>query len=229
MNRTYWGDDFRKFARSNTRASSAAVDKHIKQVSNDYLMPYIMEERELRVTQMDVFSRMMVERVIFLGTGIDADVANIIQAQLLYLESTEPKKPIQIYINSPGGSVYAGLGIYDTMQFIEPVISTTCTGLAASMGAILLAAGAKGERSALPHSRIMIHQPSGGSEGQASDIEIAAKEIKLIKDELYEILAEHTGRTKKVIEKDSDRDYWMRAQEALEYGIIDNVLTKKRS
>lgn len=227
MNRTYWGDDFRKFARSNTRASSAAVDKHIKQVSNDYLMPYIMEERELRVTQMDVFSRMMVERVIFLGTGIDADVANIIQAQLLYLESTDSKKPIQIYINSPGGGVYAGLGIYDTMQFIEPVISTTCTGLAASMGAILLAAGAKGERSALPHSRIMIHQPSGGAEGTQSDIEIAANEIKLIKSELYDILSFHTGQGKKKVEADADRDRWMRAIEAKEYGIIDNILERR--
>jgi len=227
MNKTYWGDDFRKFARSNTRASGAAVDKHIKQVSDDYLMPYIMEERELRVTQMDVFSRMMVERVIFLGTGIDSDVANIIQAQLLYLESTDSKKPIQIYINSPGGSVYAGLGIYDTMQFIEPVISTTCTGLAASMGAILLAAGAKGERAALPHSRIMIHQPSGEMGGNQSDIEIAANEIKLLKGELYDILSDHTGRTKQEIVKDSDRDYWMRAQDALEYGMIDKILERR--
>lgn len=220
-------NDFLRFAHSNTRASASIAESYIKKTSSEYLMPYIMEERELRVTPMDVFSRMMVERVIFLGTAIDSDVANIIQAQLLYLESTDQKKPIQLYLNTPGGGVYAGLGIYDTMRFIEPKVTTTCTGLAASMGAILLAAGAKGERSALPHSRIMIHQPSGGSEGQESDIEIAAKEIKLLKSELYDILAEHTGQLRKKVEKDADRDYWMRSFEAQQYGLIDNILTYK--
>jgi ATP-dependent Clp protease protease subunit len=193
MKETLYGGDFRKFALSKSRASSAAIDKHVKRMPKSYLMPYIMEERDLHVTQMDVFSRMMFERVIFLGTPIDADVANIIQAQLLYLESTDSKKPIQLYLNTPGGSVYAGLGIYDTMHFIEPAVSTTCIGLCASMGAILLAAGAKDQRSALEHSRIMIHQPSGGAEGMESDIDIMAREIKTIKKELFEILAEHTG------------------------------------
>lgn len=227
MKMNLFGNDFRKFARSNTNAGGAAVDKHIKQLPQNYLMPYIMEERDLHVTQMDVFSRMMFERVIFLGTPVDSDVANVIQAQLLYLESTDSKKPIQVYINSPGGGVYEGLGIYDTMQFIEPIVSTTCTGLAASMAAVLLAAGGRGERSALEHSRILIHQPSSGAEGQESDIQIVAKEIANIKQELYDILAEHTGQNKKKIEKDADRDYWMRAVEAKNYGIIDKVLEKR--
>jgi ATP-dependent Clp protease protease subunit len=214
--------DFRKFAASKTKARSSAIDN-----MHGYVTPYIMEEREMHVTQMDVFSRMMVERVIFLGTAIDDDVANIIQAQLLYLESTDPEKDIQIYINSPGGGVYAGLGIYDTMQFIKPKISTICTGICASMAAILLAAGSKGMRSALPHSRIMIHQPSGAAEGMESDIEITATQIKIIKKELYEILAEHSGQTMKKIQTDADRDHWMKAEEAKEYGIIDSILTKR--
>lgn len=218
--------DFRKFAISNTKAGGTAVDKMIKRLPSSYLMPYIMEERDLHVTQMDVFSRMMIERVIFLGTPIDSDVANVIQAQLLYLESTDAKKPIQLYINSPGGSVYAGLGIYDTMQFVEPKVSTTCTGLAASMGAILLAAGEAGSRAALKHSRILIHQPMGGAEGQASDIEITAREIIKLKKELYEILILHTGQTMAKITRDADRDYWMRSEEAQAYGIIDEILTK---
>ena len=214
--------DFRKFARSNTNASSASIDK-----LTGYITPYIMEERELRVAQIDVFSRMMMERVIFLGTAIDSDVSNIIQAQLLYLESNDPDRDIQIYINSPGGGVYAGLGIYDTMQFIQPKIATICTGVCASMAAILLAAGDKGKRSALPHSRVMIHQPSGGAEGMESDIEIAANEIKLIKGELYEILSHHTGQPIKKIIKDADRDYWMRAVDAKAYGLIDDILQKR--
>lgn len=226
MNEPNFGD-FRKFALSKTRAGGTAVDKHIRKLPKSYLMPYIMEERDLHVTQMDVFSRMMFERVIFLGTPIDADVANIIQAQLLYLESTDSKKSIQLYINSPGGSVYAGLGIYDTMHFIEPVVATTCVGLCASMAAILLAAGSKYKRCALEHSRIMIHQPSGGAEGSESDIAIAYKEIQIIKNELSEILAEHTGQQMKRVLKDIDRDYWMRAVEAKEYGLIDQVLAKR--
>jgi ATP-dependent Clp protease protease subunit len=214
--------DFRRFARAKTRASSAAIDK-----MTNYITPYIMEERELHVSQIDVFSRMMMERVIFLGTDIDSDVANIIQAQLLYLESTDQDKDIQIYINSPGGDVYSGLGIYDTMCFIKPKISTICTGICASMAAILLAAGEKGMRSALPHSRVMIHQPSCAASGQESDIEITATEIKKIKNELYEILVEHTGHSIKRIIKDADRDYWMTAIQAKEYGLIDTVLEKR--
>lgn len=222
MKESQFGKDFEKFAISNTKASRTAVDR-----MRGYITPYIMEERELHVTQMDVFSRMMIERVIFLGTPIDSDVANVIQAQLLYLESTDSTKPIQLYINSPGGGVYSGLGIYDTMHFINPAVSTTCIGMCASMAAILLAAGQKGERSALPHSRIMIHQPSGGAEGSASDIEIVYKEIEKLKNELYEILAEHTGQPIKKVLKDADRDYWMKANEALDYGIIDKVLSAK--
>lgn len=220
--------DFRKFAQSNTKTNGTTLDSYIAKLPSNYVMPYIMEERDLHVTQMDVFSRMMFERVIFLGTPIDAEVANIIQAQMLYLEMVEAKRAIQLYINSPGGSVYAGLGIYDTMNFIEPQVSTTCTGLAASMAAILLAAGTKDERSALLHSRILIHQPAGGIEGQASDVEIMAKEIISIKKELYEILTECTGQDIKKIIKDADRDYWMKAQEALDYGIIDKVISNKK-
>jgi ATP-dependent Clp protease protease subunit len=215
--------DFRKFAISKTHATGSNID-----VYNSYIAPYIMEERELHVTQLDVFSRMMMERVIFLGAPINDDVANVIQAQLLYLESTDPKKDIQIYINSPGGYVYSGLGIYDTMQFIEPDIATICTGISASMAAILLSAGTKGKRSALPHSRILIHQPSGQAEGQQSDIEIMANEMRLLKTELHEILVKHTGQPLKRIIKDSDRDFWMTAQQAQEYGIIDTVLFKDK-
>jgi ATP-dependent Clp protease protease subunit len=191
------------------------------------MTPYIMEERQLNVTQMDVFSRLMMDRIIFLGTGINDQVANIIQAQLLFLESADAKKDIQIYINSPGGSVYAGLGIYDTMQLIQPDVATICTGMAASMGAVLQCAGEKGKRTALPHARIMIHQPLGGAEGQASDIEITAREIQKLKKELYQIIANHSGQTYDKVWADSDRDYWMIASEAKEYGMIDEVLERR--
>ena len=188
--------------------------------------PYIIEERHLNVAQMDVFSRLMMDRIIFLGTAIDDYVANVIQAQLLFLESVDATKDISIYINSPGGGVYAGLGMYDTMQFIKPDIATICTGMAASMAAVLMCAGTKGKRSALPHSRIMIHQPLGGAQGQASDIEITAREILKLKGELYAIIANHSGQTLKKVEKDSDRDYWMKADEAKEYGMIDEILKR---
>jgi ATP-dependent Clp protease protease subunit len=192
------------------------------------LTPYILEERQLNVSQMDVFSRLMMDRIIFLGTGIDDQVANIVQAQLLFLQSADAKRDIQIYLNSPGGSVYAGLGIYDTMQFIEPEVATICTGMAASMGAVLMCAGAKGKRSALTHSRVMIHQPLGGAQGQASDIEITAREIQKLKKELYDIIAKHSGKDYEQVWKDSDRDYWMTAQEAKEYGMVDEILTGKK-
>jgi ATP-dependent Clp protease protease subunit len=214
--------DFTKFALSNTKVRPSAIHR-----MHGYVTPYIMEERELHVTQLDVFSRLMLDRVIFLGTDINDDVANVIQAQLLYLESVDKDRNIQIYINSPGGNVYAGLGIYDTMHFINPTISTICTGMCASMAAILLSAGTKGMRSALPHSRVMIHQPSGGAEGMESDIEIQANQIKIVKNELAEILGEHTGQPLKKILKDIDRDYWMKAIEAKEYGLIDTVLNKR--
>ena len=189
--------------------------------------PYILEERQLNVTQLDVFSRLMMDRIIFLGTQVDDYTANTLQAQLLYLDSVDPGKDISIYINSPGGSVYAGLGIYDTMQFISSDVATICTGMAASMAAVLLVAGAEGKRSALPHSRVMIHQPMGGAQGQASDIEITAREIMKTKRELYEILSAHSGVALKKIEKDADRDYWLSAREAKEYGLIDEVLSKR--
>jgi ATP-dependent Clp protease protease subunit len=192
------------------------------------MTPYIIEERSLNVAQMDVFSRLMMDRIIFLGTGIDDTVANIIQAQLLFLESADNKKDIQIYLNSPGGSVYAGLGIYDTMQYIAPDVSTICTGMAASMGAVLLCAGATGKRTALKHSRVMIHQPLGGASGQASDIEITAREIAKLKKELYNIIANHSGQTYDKVWEDSDRDYWMTAEEAKAYGMIDEVLVRNR-
>ncbi len=191
-----------------------------------YITPTIVEERPLNVATMDVFSRLMMDRIIFLGVPIYDDVANIIQAQLLFLESADAKRDIQIYINSPGGSVYAGLGIYDTMQYVNPDVATICTGMAASMGAILLCAGEKGKRSCLKHSRVMIHQPLGGVQGQATDIEITAREILKLKDELYQILADHTGQTKEKVNKDGDRDYWMTSQEAKDYGMVDEVLTK---
>lgn len=190
------------------------------------MTPYILEERQLNVSQMDVFSRLMMDRVIFLGTGIDDQIANIVQAQLLFLESTDASKDIQIYINSPGGGVYAGLGIYDTMQYIKPDVATICTGMAASMGAVLLCAGADGKRAALPHSRVMIHQPLGGASGQASDIEITAREILKLKDELYNIIAKHSKQDFDKVNKDSDRDYWMTSSEAKAYGMIDEVLTR---
>ena len=196
-------------------------------MNDAYVSPTIIEERQLNVATMDVFSRLMMDRIIFLGAPIYDDAANIIQAQLLFLESADPEKDIQIYINSPGGSVTAGLGIYDTMQLIAPDVATICTGLAASMGAVLLTAGTKGKRSALPHSRVMIHQPLGGTQGQASDIEITAREILRTKHELYEILSKHSGASYKKIERDADRDYWMTADEARNYGLIDEVLVKR--
>lgn len=217
------GKDFKNYATKHMGISSISLSNYSNSVT-----PYIMEERELNVAQIDVFSRLMMERVIFLGTGIDDRVSNIIQAQLLYLESVDNETPIQIYINSPGGSVYAGLGIYDTMQYIKPQISTICTGLAASMGAVLLCAGAKGKRYALPHSRIMIHQPLGGAEGQATDIEITAREISKLKTELYEIISKHSGQEYDKVYKDSERDYWMKSVEAKEYGMIDSILERKR-
>ena len=197
-------------------------------VRSAYITPTIVEERPMNVVTMDVFSRLMMDRIIFLGVPIMDDVANIIQAQLLFLESSDSKRDIQIYINSPGGSVYAGLGIYDTMQYVVPDVATICTGMAASMGAILLCAGTAGKRSALTHSRIMIHQPLGGVQGQAADIEITAREILKTKDELYTILADHTGQDKEKISRDSDRDYWMNSQEAKEYGMVDEVLVRKK-
>ncbi|MCQ2310303.1 MAG: ATP-dependent Clp endopeptidase proteolytic subunit ClpP [Paludibacteraceae bacterium] len=216
-------NDFLKFA-----AGKGLNSMHVEKVMTDsFISPTILEERQLNVTQMDVFSRLMMDRVIFLGTEVNDYTANVIQAQLLYLDSTDSERDIHLYLNTPGGSVYAGLGIYDTMQFVQSKVSTTCTGMAASMGAILLVAGEKGMRSALPHSRVMIHQPMGGIQGQASDIEITAKEILKLKDELYQIIADHSGQTIDKIRQDADRDYWMNAQEALQYGMIDKVHTKK--
>jgi len=217
--------DFKKYATKHLGINSIVLDQYTS-ISNNYISPTIIEERQLNVASMDVFSRLMMDRIIFLGLPIDDYVANIIQAQLLYLESADPSKDISIYLNSPGGSVYAGLGIYDTMQYITPDIATICTGMAASMGAVLLCAGTKGKRSALKHSRIMIHQPMGGAQGQASDIEITAREILKLRKELYTIIADHTGNTYKKVEKDSDRDYWMTATEAKSYGMIDEVLVR---
>lgn len=217
------GQEFRKYATKHKGISSLHVDSYIE----SSLTPYIVEERKLNVAQMDVFSRLMMDRIIFLGTGIDDQVANIIQAQLLFLESVDANKDIQIYLNSPGGSVYAGLGIYDTMQFINPDVATICTGMAASMGAVLMCAGEKGKRTALKHSRIMIHQPLGGARGQASDIEITAREILKLKKELYTIIADHSGQSYDKVYEDSDRDYWMTAEEAKAYGMIDEVLVGK--
>ncbi len=219
-------NEFRKYAVKHRGISSITLERYNSAYAN-YISPTIIEERQLNVAQMDVFSRLMMDRIIFLGVPIDDYVANIIQAQLLFLESSDSSRDIQIYLNTPGGSVYAGLGIYDTMQYIKPDVATICTGIAASMGAILLCAGNKGKRTALPHSRILIHQPMGGAEGQASDIEITAREIAKLKKELYEILAKHSGQTYKKIWKDGDRDFWMTAKEAKEYGMIDEVLTRK--
>ncbi len=219
--------DFRKFATSKLNMSGMLVDDVLK-AQNQYLNPYILEERQLNVTQMDVFSRLMMERIIFLGTEINDYTANTIQAQLLYLDSNDPGKDISIYINSPGGSVIAGLGIYDTMQFISSDVATMCTGLAASMGAVLLVAGKEGKRSALPHARVMIHQPLGGVQGQASDIEIEAREIQKFKKELYSIIADHSHTPYDKVWADSDRNYWMTAEEAKEYGMVDQVLKKKQ-
>ncbi|MCC7233447.1 MAG: ATP-dependent Clp endopeptidase proteolytic subunit ClpP [Bacteroidia bacterium] len=223
-----YSDEFRRYAVKHRGLNGLGVDTFISAVRSDYISPTIIEERQLNVATMDVFSRLMMDRIIFLGVGINDYVSNIIQAQLLFMESVDAKKDIQIYMNSPGGSVYAGLGIYDTMQFIQPSIGTICTGMAASMAAVLMCSGAKGRRAALKHARIMIHQPMGGAEGQASDIEITAKEIQKLKKELYEIIAMHSGQEYEKVWKDSDRDYWMTAEEAKEYGMIDEVLEKKK-
>lgn len=219
-------DEFRQYAVKHLGISSYQLDSYASMYS-EYISPTVIEERQMNVAQMDVFSRLMMDRIIFLGTGVNDYVANIIQGQLLFLSSVDAAKDISIYINSPGGGVYAGLGIYDTMQYIGPDVATICTGMAASMAAVLLCAGAKGKRSALKHSRTMIHQPMGGAQGQVSDIEITAREIKKLRDELYTIMADHTGQTFKKIEKDSDRDYWMTAAEALQYGMIDEILERK--
>ncbi len=218
-------NDFLKFA-VDKGMNSMHVEKTMN-ASASYISPSILEERQLNVTQMDVFSRLMMDRIIFLGTEVNDYTANVIQAQLLYLDSVDSERDINIYLNTPGGSVYAGLGIYDTMQFIGSRVATICTGMAASMGAVLLVAGEKGMRAALPHSRVMIHQPLGGIQGQASDIEITAREILKLKDELYQIISDHSGQTMEKIRQDADRDYWMKAQEALEYGMIDKVYSKK--
>ena len=218
--------EFEKFAQGHCGISSLRLHDY-KAMQASYINPMILEERQLNVTQLDVFSRLMMERILFLGAPVTDDVANIIQAQLLFLESVDPLKDIQIYINTPGGSVSAGLGIYDTMQLVAPDVATICTGMAASMGAVLLAAGAAGKRSALPHSRVMIHQPMGGAQGQASDIEITAREIQKLKKELYTIIADHSHTDFDKVWADSDRDYWMTAAEAKEYGMIDEVLARK--
>jgi ATP-dependent Clp protease, protease subunit len=218
-------DEFKKYAVKHMGINSLALDRYTSTV-NGYISPTIIEERQLNIATMDVFSRLMMDRIIFLGVPIDDYVANIIQAQLLFLESSDAKKDIQIYLNTPGGSVYAGLGIYDTMQYIAPEVATICTGMAASMGAVLLCAGAPKKRTALKHSRILIHQPMGGAQGQASDIEITVREILKLRVELYEIIAMHSGQTIEKVEKDSDRDYWMTAEEAKTYGMIDEVLFK---
>ena len=219
-------NDFRKYATGHLGMNGQVLDD-VMAAQAQYMNPYILEERQLNVTQLDVFSRLMMDRIIFLGTEVNDYTANVLQAQLLYLDSVDPGKDINVYINSPGGSVYAGLGIYDTMQFIQSDVATICTGMAASMAAVLLVAGKGGKRSALPHSRVMIHQPLGGVQGQASDIEIEAREIQKIKKELYTIIAEHSHTDFDKVWADSDRNYWMTAEEAKEYGMIDQVLIKK--
>mgnify|MGYP001239435629 FL=1 len=220
-------DEFRKYAIKHQGISSSTVDSFTSMMNN-YISPTIIEERQMNVASMDVFSRLMMDRIIFLGVPINDYVANIIQAQLLFLESVDAKKDIQIYLNSPGGGVYAGLGIYDTMQYIAPDVATICTGMAASMGAVLLCAGAKGKRTALKHSRVMIHQPLGGAQGQASDIEITAREIQKLKKELYTIISDHSGKSYDEVWKDGDRDYWMTSSEAKDYGMIDEVLIRAK-
>ncbi len=219
-------NDFRKFAVHHLGMNGLALDQYTSQISDSYISPTIIEERQLNVAQMDVFSRLMMDRIIFLGTQVDDYTANVIQAQLLYLDSADPGKDVSIYINSPGGSVYAGLGIYDTMQYIQSDVSTICTGMAASMAAVLLVAGQKDKRFALKHSRVMIHQPMGGIQGQASDIEITSREILKLKKELYTIISEHSGQPYDKVYADSDRDYWMTSEEALNYGMIDKILEK---
>lgn len=227
-------NDFRNFAVKHAGINGLMLDQYAAATSKSaapvasYISPTIIEERSLNVAQMDVFSRLMMDRIIFLGTEVNDYTANVIQAQLLYLDSAEPGKDVSIYINSPGGSVYAGLGIYDTMQYISSDVTTICTGIAASMAAVLLVAGEKGKRFALQHSRVMIHQPMGGAQGQASDMEITVREIKKLKDELYRIISEHSGQPLVKVERDSDRDYWMTSQEALDYGMIDNILVKAK-
>lgn len=235
-------NDFRNYAVKHCGINGLVFDQYVSasssnaartimsrpDISSSYISPTIIEERQLNVAQMDVFSRLMMDRIIFLGTDVNDYTANVIEAQLLYLDSADPGKDVSIYINSPGGSVYAGLGIYDTMQYIKSDVSTICTGMAASMAAVLLVAGEKGKRFALKHSRVMIHQPMGGAQGQASDIEITAREIQKLKKELYSIIAEHSGQPFEKVEKDSDRDYWMTAMEAKEYGMIDEVLSRTK-
>ena len=220
-------NDFRKYATGHLGMDGMALDQYSK-ITSSYISPTIIEERQLNVAQMDVFSRLMMDRIIFLGTQVDDYTANVVQAQLLYLDSADPGKDISLYLNSPGGAVYAGLGIYDTMQFISSDVSTICTGMAASMAAVLLVAGSKGNRFALKHSRVMIHQPMGGVQGQASDMEITVREIQKIKKELYSIISSHSGQNDEQIEKDSDRDYWMTATEAKDYGMIDEVMLKSK-
>ncbi len=228
-------NEFLKFAVKDRGLNSMHVEKVMNASAQaagltaqaSYISPSILEERQLNVTQMDVFSRLMMDRIIFMGTEVNEYTANVVQAQLLYLDSADPGKDISLYLNSPGGSVYAGLGIYDTMQFVSSDVATICTGMAASMGAVLLVSGEKGKRAALPHSRVMIHQPMGGIQGQASDIEITAREILKLKEELYQIISDHSGQTMEKIVADADRDYWMTAQEALEYGMIDKVYSRK--
>ena len=224
-----YGKEFKKYATQHHGINSMHYDNIMSSMYPVSMTPNIIEERQLNAIAMDVFSRLMMDRIIFLGTGINDQVANIVQAQLLFLESADASKDIQIYINSPGGSVYAGLGIYDTMQFIKPDVATICTGIAASMAAVLLCAGHEGKRSGLTHSRVMIHQPLSGAQGQASDIEIAAKEVLKIKDELYEIISKHSGQSFEKVYEDSDRDYWMKAKEAKEYGMIDEILVREKS
>ena len=225
-------NDFRNYAVKHLGMNGLALDQFTSQansqLTSSYISPTIIEERQLNVAQMDVFSRLMMDRIIFLGTDVNDYSANVVQAQLLYLDSADPGKDISIYINSPGGSVYAGLGIYDTMQYVQSDVSTICTGMAASMAAVLLVSGADGKRFALPHSRVMIHQPMGGAQGQASDIEITAREILKLKHELYQIIANHSGQSIEKVEADSDRDYWMTAEEAKAYGMIDKVLVKQK-
>ena len=221
-------NEFKKYATKHLGMSTTRLESYMNITSGGgYISPTIIEERQLNIAQMDVFSRLMMDRIIFLGTGIDDYTANVIQAQLLYLDSADPGKDISIYINSPGGTVYAGYGIYDTMQFITSKVATICTGIAASMAAVLLVAGAEGKRSALPHSRVMIHQPLGGVQGQASDIEITAREIAKVKQELYTIISKHSGKSIEDVARDSDRDFWMTAAEAKAYGMVDEVMVKK--
>ena len=219
-------EEFKKYAVKGQGLSSLTLDRYGRAV-DAYINPTIIEERKLNVASMDVFSRLMMDRIIFLGVPIDDDVANIIQAQLLFLASTDPSADISLYINTPGGQVTSGLAIYDTMQLVEPDVATICTGMAASMGSVLLCAGAKGKRSCLPHSRVLIHPPLGGAQGQASDIMIAAKEIEKTRKELYDIISEHSGQPYEKVFADADRDYWMTAKEALEYGMVDEILSKK--